>query len=129
MVAKIINATEARVGTNLLLDGEPFTVKKMDVSKTGKHGHAKCRIEAAHMITGNKKVFVVPGHERFEVPMVNKKKGQVLSISGDHVSLMDLESFETIEVPINPEIKDEIAENDNAEYWDIEGTLILKRKL
>lgn len=129
MVAKIINATEARVGTNLLLEGEPFTVKKMDVSKTGKHGHAKCRIEASHMITGNKKVFVVPGHERFEVPLVNKKKGQVLSLHGDHASVMDLESFETLEVPMNSEVEGQVAENDNVEYWDIEGTLLLKRKV
>jgi translation initiation factor 5A len=129
MVAKIINATEARVGTNILLESQPFTVKKMDVSKTGKHGHAKCRIEAVHMMTGNKKVFVVPGHDRFEVPMVNKNKAQVLSISEGKASVMDLESFETIEVDVPEELKNELAENDNAEYWDIEGTLILKRKL
>ncbi len=129
MVAKIINATEARVGTNIMLDGESFTVKKMDVSKTGKHGHAKCRIEATHMMSGNKKVLVVPGHERFEVPMVNKSKAQVLSIADERASVMDLESFETIEVAIPEELKGQLSENDNVEYWDIEGTLILKRKL
>ena len=129
MVAKIINATEARVGTNLLLEGESYTVKKMDISKTGKHGHAKCRIEATHMVTGNKKVFVIPGHERFEVPIVNKNKAQILSIAGDHASVMDLESFETIEVAIPEELKGQLAENDNVEYWNIEDTLILKRKL
>lgn len=129
MVAKIINATEARVGTNILIDGQCFTVKKMDISKTGKHGHAKCRIEAVHMINGNKKVFVVPGHDRFEVPIVNKKKAQVLSIADGKASVMDLENFETIEVEIPEELKDSIQENSNVEYWNIEGTLILKRKL
>jgi len=129
MVAKIINATEARVGTNILIEGKPYTVKKMDVSKTGKHGHAKCRIEAVHMMTGSKKVFVVPGHDRFEVPMVSKKKAQVLSISGEKASVMDLESFETIEVDVPEDLKEEVSENANVEYWDIEGTLILKRKL
>ena len=129
MVLKIINATEARVGTNITLEGENYTVKKMDISKTGKHGHAKCRIEAENMVSGNKKVFVVPGHDRFEVPLVNKNKGQVLSITDDHASIMDLESFETIEVAVPAELKEQIEINDNVEYWDIEGTLILKRKL
>ena len=129
MVAKIINATEARVGTNILLEGQSFTVKKMDVSKTGKHGHAKCRIEAANMLTGSKKVFVIPGHERFEVPMVNKNKAQILSIADNKASVMDLESFETIEVAIPEDLKGQLAENENVEYWEIEGTLILKRKL
>jgi len=129
MVLEIINATNARVGKNLILDGSYFTVKKMDVSKTGKHGHAKCRIEAENMLTGSKKVFVTPGHDRFEVPMVNKNKGQVLSVTDDHASIMDLESFETIEVAVPADLKGQIGINDNVEYWDIEGTLILKRKL
>jgi len=129
MVLEIINATNARVGKNLILDGSYFTVKKMDVSKTGKHGHAKCRIEAENMLTGSKKVFVTPGHDRFEVPMVNKNKGQVLSVTDDHASIMDLESFETIEVAVPADLKEQIGINDNVEYWDIEGTLILKRKL
>ncbi|MBU0894395.1 MAG: translation initiation factor IF-5A [Nanoarchaeota archaeon] len=128
MVAKIINATEARVGTNILLEGEPYTVKKIDISSTGKHGHSKCRIEATGIISDKKKVFVIPGHDRFEVPMVNKNKAQVLSI-GDKVSVMDLESFETLEIPCSDEIKSELNENSNVEYWDIEGQRIIKRKL
>lgn len=129
MVAKIIGATEARVGTNITYEGEYYTVKKMDVSKTGKHGHAKCRIEAANMFTGNKKIFVIPGHDKIEVPMVNKNKAQVLSVADNKASVMDLESFETIEIDVPEELKDELEENDNVEYWDIEGTLLVKRKL
>ena len=128
MVLKIINATEAKVGTNIIVDGESCTVKKMDVSKTGKHGHSKVRIEANSIISGQKKVFVVPGHDKIEIPIINKKKGQVLSI-GDKVSLMDLEDFETIEVACPDEIKKELAENSNVEYWDVEGENIVKRKL
>ena len=129
MVAKIISATEARVGTNVLMEGVAYTVKKIDISKTGKHGHAKCRIEAANMFTGSKKVFVIPGHDKFEVPQVNKNKAQLLSISNETASIMDLESFETIEIAIPEDLKGQLAENDNVEYWEIEGTLILKRKL
>lgn len=129
MVAKIIGATEARVGTNIIEEGQFYTVKKMDVSKTGKHGHAKCRIEVQNMITGSKKIFVIPGHDKLEVPLVNKNKAQVLSISGSTASVMDLESFETIEVTIPEELNGQLAENDNVEYWNIEGTLLLKRKL
>lgn len=128
MVLKIINATEIRVGTNILMDGEPYTVKKIDISKTGKHGHSKARIEAASILGSNKKVFVVPGHERFEVPLVDKRKGQVLS-KDDKVSVMDLTNFETMEIDCPEEIKSELQENSNVEYWDIEGRKIIKRKL
>ncbi len=128
MVLKIINATEIKVGTNIIVDEESCTVKKIDVSKTGKHGHSKVRIEAASIISGQKKVFVVPGHDKIEVPIVNKRKGQVLSIA-DKISLMDLENFETIEVACPNEIKQELTENSNVEYWDVEGKKIIKRKL
>ncbi len=128
MVAKIINATEGRAGTNILIEGEPYTIKKIDISKTGKHGHAKARIEAVGIINGQKKVFVIPGHDRFEVPMINKKKGQVLSVA-DKVSVMDLENFETIEMTCPEELKSELEENCNVEYWEIEGQKIIKRKI
>jgi len=128
MVLKIINATEAKVGTNIIVDGEPCTIKKIDISKTGKHGHAKCRIEAVGIISENKKVFVIPGHDRLEIPMVDKRKGQVLSM-GDRVSIMDLESFETLDVECPEEIKNELEVNSNVEYWDVEGEKIIKRKI
>ena len=128
MVLKIIGATEARVGTNILLDGKPFTIKKIDISKTGKHGHSKARIEAASILASGKKVFVIPGHDKLEGPLVEKRKGQVISIS-DTVSVMDLENFETIDVPCPEDIKSQLEDNCNVEYWDIEGDKIIKRKL
>lgn len=130
MVLKIIEATEARVGTNLIVDGVPCVVKSMDVSKTGKHGHAKCRIEAMPLISGSKKVFVVPGHDRFDVPLVEKRKGQILSKADGRVSLMDLENFETLDIPCpEEEVFNDLEESGNCEYWDIEGEKIVKRKL
>ena len=128
MVLKIINATEARIGTNILIEGEPYTIKKIDISRTGKHGHSKARIEAVGIINEQKKVFVIPGHDRLEVPLVDKRKGQVLSIA-EKVSVMDLENFETIDVSCPDEIKSQLEENCNVEYWDIEGERVIKRKL
>ena len=128
MFLKIIDAAEIKVGTNIIVDGTPCTVRGIDISKTGKHGHAKARIEAIGIITGQKKVFVSPGHEKFGVPFVDKRKAQVLSIS-DKVNVMDLENFETLDVPCSDEIKEQLEANSNVEYWDVEGEKIIKRKL
>lgn len=127
MVLKIITAHEAKSGTIIMIDGEPYVVRNVDISKTGKHGASKCRIEAIGVINGQKKIVAVPGHERFDVPLVDKRKAQVLSI-GDKISIMDLESFETMEIDCDEEIKNELQENSNVEYWDIEGRKIVKRK-
>lgn len=128
MVLKIIEATEIRVGTNIIVDGIPCTVKNIDISKTGKHGHSKARIEAVGIITGHKKVFVSPGHDKFEVPFVDKRKAQVLSIA-EKANVMDLENFETFDVDCSEELKKQLEENSNIEYWNVEGEKIVKRKL
>lgn len=127
MVLKLINATEAKPGVTIIYEGSPCTVRSQDISKTGKHGASKCRMEAIGILDDKKRIITVPGHERFEVPMITKLKGQVLSV-GDKVSLMDLESFETLDVAASAELKGELKEGDNVEYWDIEGTKIVKRK-
>lgn len=127
MVAKVIEATEMRVGTYLLLDGVAHQVKKMDTSKTGKHGHAKVRFEAVSAFTGKKKVMVVPGHDKFEVPMISKRTGQVLSVSGITASIMDDESFENIDLDIPEELQGTVVDGSSIEYWDIEGDKLLKR--
>jgi translation elongation factor IF5A len=131
MAFKLINAVEARPGAAIIVDDVSCIVKSNDISKTGKHGHAKCRIEAIGIIDGKKKVFVTGGHERLDVPLINKNKGQVLNITGDTASIMDLTSYETIDgVPIMPDVKEAgLAEEDQVEYWDIEGTKVIKRKM
>ena len=76
---KLIDANSLKVGGYLIIDGVACVAKRIDTSKTGKHGHAKCRIEAVGIIDGKKRVFVIPGHDRLDVPLVEKRKGQFLS--------------------------------------------------
>lgn len=127
MVLKLINATEAKPGTTILVDGEAYTVRTNDISKTGKHGASKCRIEAIGVLSDKKKVLAVPGHERFEVPMITKHKAQVLSFNDETASVMDLESFETMDLPYAEEVKAELAAEKTVEYWNVEGKKSIRR--
>jgi len=129
MAGKLIDSSQVRVGNAILVEGKPCIVRSNDISKTGKHGHAKCRIEAIGVMDGKKKVFVASGHERLEIPMILKNKAQVLSIAGDNVSVMDLESFETIEIGVPEDLKGQLNDGDQIEYWEAEGSRIIKRKL
>lgn len=129
MPLKLINATELRVGTFILIDNSPCVVKSMDVSKTGKHGHAKVRLEAVGVIDGKKRVMVMPGSERLSVPLIEKRKAQVLSVNKQEkkANIMDLESFETLVVQISNDLIEDIQEGSQVEYWDIENQKIIKR--
>ncbi len=126
---RLINATEAKPGTTIMVDGQACTVRSNDISKTGKHGASKCRLEAIEIFSGKKKVIAVPGHERFEVPMIEKHRAQVLSIGDGTASVMDLESYETLDVPYNEEVKDQLAPEKQIEYWDVEGKKAIMRVL
>ena len=125
---KLVSVGTLKKGDTIIIDGAPCKITDTATSRPRKHGHAKVRVEAVNMFTDSKKVFVIPGHDRFEVPMVLKKKGQILSV-GEKMSVMDLESFETFEMECPEDLKHEIVENSNVEYWDVEGKLIVKRKI
>ncbi|MFH1592403.1 MAG: translation initiation factor IF-5A [Candidatus Woesearchaeota archaeon] len=123
---KKIQATSVKKGTSIIIDGIACTVKDVQTSKPGKHGHAKCRIEAIGMIDSNKKIIVVPGHEKLDSPIIEKKSAQILSIHGDTANVMDSESYETFDLKIPAELKDKIKENAQVLYWIIMDIKVMK---
>jgi translation initiation factor 5A len=129
MPLKLVDAHSLRQGSFAIIDGAPCVVKNVDISKTGKHGASKCRIEAIGVIDDKKRITVMPGAERVEVPIIEKRKAQVLSVNKQNstASIMDLENFESIETLIASDILETIKENDQVEYWNVEGTKIIKR--
>ena len=127
MVLRLIDAHGSKPGSTIMIEGEAYSVRVNDISKTGKHGASKCRIEAIEIFSGKKKVIAVPGDTKFEVPMIDKRKAQVLSVSDTSASVMDLASFETIDVPIMEEIKSQVEVEKQIEYWDVEGKKMIMR--
>lgn len=118
-------ASELKVGRYAVFDGVACVVKNIDISKTGKHGHAKCRIEAVSIKDGKKIITVLPGHDPVQIPIVEKKSAQVLSIHGDIANLMDSESYETFDIKVPEELQGKIAEGGNVLYWIVMGDRLL----
>ncbi|MEM4647828.1 MAG: translation initiation factor IF-5A [Candidatus Pacearchaeota archaeon] len=129
MVYKFVEATSLKEGNYLIIDDAPCVLKRIDISKTGKHGASKVRIEAIGIIDGKKRIAVMPGHEKVGVPLIEKKRGQILSIFEKKANVMDLDSFETFDMIIDEEALGKISEGDNVEYWDVEGVKIVKRRI
>lgn len=127
MVLRLIDAYDCNPGTTIFYEGQACTIRSKDTSKTGKHGASKCRLEAIEILTGKKRIITVPGSERFEVPMIDKRKAQILNVSDTTASVMDLESFETLDLPFMDEVKNDLAPEKQVEYWDIEGRKVIMR--
>ncbi len=116
-----------KVGKYVVVDGVACVVKDIQTSKPGKHGHAKARIEAVGLIDGQKKIFVKPTHDVIEVPIVEKETAQVLSIKGYMANVMDMKSFETFDLKIPEELKNEVKEGIQVIYWIILNDKVIKQ--
>jgi len=115
-------------GRFIILDGEACKITNMEKSAPGKHGHAKYRVTAVNLVTGNKKIVVLTGHAKVDVPIIEKKSAQVLSVSGDSAQLMDLETYETVEAEIDKdEIRDPVEAGQQVLYWRIMGKNVIKQ--
>ena len=112
-----IDAVEAKPGRYVIFDGFACVVKKLEISRPGKHGHAKCRIEAIAIKDGQKIIKLMPGHDKIDSPVIEKKTGQILSITGDKANVMDMESFETFDMVIPEELKAKVKEGTTISYW------------
>ncbi|HDJ66198.1 MAG TPA: translation initiation factor IF-5A [Nitrososphaeria archaeon] len=111
-----------KVGHNIVIDGEPCRIVELEKSKPGKHGAAKVRLVAIGIFDGVKRTMVGPADSRVEVPIIEKRSGQVVSI-GDTVSIMDNETYEILEVPMPKDEKliERLEPGVAVEYWKIMG--------
>ena len=114
-------------GSYVLFDNIPCVVKSIQTSRTGKHGHAKCRVEAIGMINSQKIIKIMPAHDKVDVPLIDKKSAQVLSISGDTANVMDMETYETFDLKISEDLKDNVVEGSKVIYWMIMNQKVLKQ--
>ena len=118
-------------GSYILIEGEPCRIVEYDKSKPGKHGAAKARVVGIGVFDNVKRSLVLPVSTNVEVPLIEKKSGQVISSSGGNVQLMDLESFETFDVqmPPEPEVSSKVVAGAEVEYWRVMGhTKIMRVK-
>lgn len=95
-------ARELREGRYMVVDDEPAKILSIDHSKPGKHGAAKVRIELLTLFTKRRSSYTGSVTDRVQVPVIEKRTAQVVSIMGENAQLMDMETYETFELPIPP---------------------------
>ena len=113
-----------KVGSYIIIDGEPCRIVSYDHSKPGKHGSAKARITAVGVFDGKPHPLVGPVSTKVDVPLIDKRNGQIISKQGDTLQIMDLETFETFETTaVEHEIRERIVQGDvqgrEVEYWKV----------
>jgi len=107
---------ELKEGRYMLIDNEPCKIVNISTSKPGKHGEAKANIDAIGIFDNKKRQIVHPVKHKVQVPMIDKRKAQVLAVMGDEIQLMDLETYETFQLPVPEEFKGQFNNGEEIMY-------------
>jgi len=135
MSSRPTDANAIKRGSYILVDTEPCLVLDLSHSKTGKHGHAKIRMEVIGMFDGKKRSPVMPSTNKVHVPMIDKRNAQVITLEEVEMSVMDTESYETLSIP-KPTDEDHLnklneiinaGKTAEVEYWIVMNRYLINR--
>ncbi|KYH42138.1 MAG: translation initiation factor IF-5A [Candidatus Bathyarchaeota archaeon B26-1] len=112
-----------KVGSYVIIDGEPCRIVDLTKSKPGKHGSAKARVVAIGVFDGVKRSFVKPVSAQVDVPIIEKRGGQVIATLPSALQIMDLETYEVFEAPFpeDENLRKKLTQGVEIEYWQILG--------
>lgn len=116
MSKKVVEVKTLKVGKYVILDGEASKIVSIQTSSPGKHGAAKARVEAIGVFDNQKRSIVKPVDSKIDIPIIDKRTAQVLALMGSDVQLMDMETYETFEVPIPDELREDLVEGAEVGY-------------
>jgi len=106
-------------GSYVMMEDTPCKITAYSTAKPGKHGSAKARVEGKGVFDAKKRSFSQPVDQKVWVPIIERKQGQVVSVTGDDAQVMDLETYDTFTMRI-PEDED-LNPDDEIEYLEYEA--------
>ncbi len=117
---------ELKPGNYVMDEDEPCKIVDIVISKPGKHGATKARVECVGLFDGRNRSIMKPAADTLLVPMINKRRGQVLSVNGNIAQLMDMEDYSTFDVNIPSDIKVKVEPGKEINYWKIGDKVLLR---
>jgi translation initiation factor 5A len=110
---------ELQEGSYVIMEDAACKINHYSTAKPGKHGSAKARVEGKGVFDGKKRSLSQPVDAKIWVPIIERKQGQVVSVTGTDAQIMDLDTYETFTMRI-PEDED-FSPEDEIEYLEYEG--------
>jgi len=84
-----MEAGQVKKGGFMMIKGKACKILSISVSKTGKHGHAKCNFLAVDIFTGKKLEDMIPSAHGTTVPIVVRTDWEIINIEDEELTLMD----------------------------------------
>ena len=121
---RIIEVKTLKAGKYIMIEDMPCRIIATTHSKPGKHGGARVRIDGVGVFEPSRKSMIVPSGDKVEVPQLDKKSAQILARVGDKMQMMDMETYETFEMPYpedDPEVQAFIKDGAEVMYIQFGG--------
>ena len=62
------------------------------------------------------------------VPLIDKRTGQIISMTGSEIQVMDSETFETVDIAmVDDELNGKVEQGQDVEYWNVMGRTKIMR--
>merc|ERR1711985_213797 len=119
----MVEAGQIRKGGYIMVKGKACKVKDVSVSKTGKHGHAKCKFSASCIFTGATCEELCPSTHSIAVPFVKKSDFQDMGMKED-LQLPDVDYKTDDDNKISEQIKSIIEEIDGGAEIELYCTVM-----
>ena len=127
-----------KTGQYIMIEEEPCIIKSTERSKSGKHGHAKVRVVCVGIFDNNKRSLTFPSGSMVNVPEIIKGNAQINFIEDNLINIMDLESYESLDVewPTEEDLVSKLKElqvdpnkmsSSQIEFWQIAGKTLINR--
>ncbi|MFB6307853.1 MAG: translation initiation factor IF-5A [Haloarculaceae archaeon] len=105
-------------GSYVMMEETPCKITSYSTAKPGKHGSAKARIDGKGVFDGKKRSLSQPVDAKVWVPIIERKQGQVVSVTGDDAQVMDLETYDTFTMLVPDD--ETLEPDDEIEYLEYE---------
>jgi translation initiation factor 5A len=120
MEKRIVEVKTLKEGKYIMIEDMPCKIVGTTHSKPGKHGGARVRIDGLGVFEPSRKSMIVPASDKVEVPQLDKKVAQILATVGDKLQMMDMETYETFDMPLpadDPEVMKFIKDGNQVTYY------------
>lgn len=118
---------DLKVGKFVMIDDVPCKIVGIESSAPGKHGAAKMRVTGIGVFDGSKHTLLKPSDADCEIPVIERRRGQIVSVSGETAQVMDSESFEVFEISVPEEFRANAAAGREVDYLQAMGRRAITR--
>jgi translation initiation factor 5A len=121
LATKQVELKTLKVGSYIVLDGEPCKIVSYQTAKTGKHGSMKARVDGIGILDSQRRSLVKPVSAKVETPIIERKIAQITHMHGNILGLMSLETYEAFEATIPKDLEGTPVEGAEIEYIEAMG--------